>query len=156
MCCRINSSLFIRSPLPPSSPEHWQDTATPDAYAGKAQHRLPRTHPISLTLSITSYPPALSLTHCSQMSLIPFSPCSRASMFFSLNSSVSLVLHIAAISVSCPSSPSSHLVLCCCTPPHLSHHSLLLILSLSLSYSIHSYSLLPIVYYQLSTVLYDS
>lgn len=53
---------FISPCLPPSIPRRWQDTATPDAYAGKAQHKLRRTHLISLTQPLTSHPPSLSVT----------------------------------------------------------------------------------------------
>ena len=65
VCCRINSSLFIRSPLlflrlAPSvdkKPQH------PNAYAGNAQQRLPKTHLISLALPLphNTPPPSFQL-----------------------------------------------------------------------------------------------
>lgn len=72
VCCKINSSLVIRSSpaLTPTSPGHWQDTATPSAYTGKAQHRLPRTHLISLALPLTSISIPLIALRC----LLPHFP----------------------------------------------------------------------------------
>ena len=125
LCCRINSSLFICSappPLPPLTPGHWQDTETPDAYAGKAQHRLPRTHLISLALPLTSHLspslPPTSLSLIAHGCLSPrFFPCSSPSMLFSPNSYISHVSHIAVISVSSLSFPSSVMLCCFCSVP---------------------------------------
>lgn len=92
-------------------PGHWQDT-----------RRLRRKNPTPTTQNPSDFPcsiPQLSssipLSHRSQMSLAPFSPCSPPSMLFSLNPSVSLVSHIAVIPASFPSFPSS-LRSAVCTP----------------------------------------
>lgn len=102
---------------------------TPNAYAGKAQHQLPRT-PSDFPSSIPQLSSSIPLSYFSQMSLTPFSPCSPPSMLFSLNSSVSLVFHIAVIPASSPSFPSS-LMLCC----------------------LHSLALLSLTFFSLSPLL---
>lgn len=145
VCCRINSSLFIRSPSCSSShsPGRWQDTATPDAYTGKAQHRLPRTHLICLALPLTSPPPplsrSLSLSLHTDVSRPSF-PCSRPSMLSSANSSISFVSHIAFAPVSSLSLPSSFILYCFTSSssvPSLSFKSSDLCLSLRFSQTRH-------------------
>ncbi len=130
----IRPCLFVLLLLLTASPGHWQDTAAPDAYAAKAQHRLPRTHLISLALPLTSYPPPLSLSSLSDVSY-PISPCSPPPMLFSLNSSISLISHNAVIPIFSLYFRSSLMLCCLHSLPLLSLLSLFLICSLSLQFS---------------------
>lgn len=141
-----------------SSSSHLPRASTRHPTPTQEKHNIDsKTHLISLALPLTSYS-LYSLSHCSQMSLIRFSPPALLPPN-SLNSSISLVSHMAVVAVSSPSFSSSLMLSCLCSintvhsfsmfcllpsPTHI--YSLLLVwsyyyplhlLSLSITQSIH-------------------
>ena len=156
VCCRINSSPFISSPppLPPASPRRRQHTAKhPTPTQEKHQHRLPSTHLIPPTLSLTSHPPPphQSLTALRGL-LSHFPPCSSPPSKAILAESICL----PRLSYCCHSRLSpviSHTPVFC----SLAHYwpivySFFVIVSITLTVFLASF-LSPIIYYLLSLCL---